>query len=95
MSTLREELADWTDIEAAGAILARVLGVMDAQVNFQTDAKHVFHAVHPVGDALYRMLDELVAVGILEKRDEPDFQYRWNPTFNASWEKTGSTRSPR
>jgi hypothetical protein len=27
-----------------------------------------------------------VAAGVLEKRDEPDFQYRWNPAFRGSWE---------
>jgi hypothetical protein len=49
-------------------------------------AKHVFWSDHPIGNALYRMLDELVGVGVLEKRDEPDTQYRWNPTFQGSWE---------
>jgi hypothetical protein len=49
-------------------------------------AKHVFWSTHPVGDVPYRALDELVGVGILEKRDDPDVQYRWNPTFKGSWD---------
>ncbi len=32
------------------------------------------------------MLGELVAAGVLENRDEPDDQYRWNPAFVGSWE---------
>ncbi len=56
---------------------------------FQTRAKHVFWSTNPVGNMLYAMLDQMVAVGILEKRDEPDFQYRWNPSFRGSWETAG------
>jgi hypothetical protein len=35
---------------------------------------------------LGHILEELVQEGILEKRDEPDYQYRWNPAFRGSWE---------
>jgi len=87
--SLREELADWTDIDVAGFVLARRLGIIGADVQFQTHAKHVFWSEHPVGRALYRILDELVEAGVLEKRDEPDFQYRWNPAFKGSWERSG------
>ena len=87
IATLRDELADWTDIDVAGLILARRLGIIGAEVQFQTDAKHVFWSDHPVGRALYQMLDQLVEAGVLEKRDEPDFQYRWNPSFKGSWDR--------
>jgi hypothetical protein len=35
---------------------------------------------------LYEMLKKLVAAGVLERRDEPDIQYRWSPAFVGSWE---------
>jgi len=50
-------------------------------------AKHVFWSNHPVGNLLNSMLEQMVTEGILEKRDEPDFQYRWNPRFRGSWEQ--------
>jgi hypothetical protein len=35
---------------------------------------------------LYAILDQMVAVGLLETRDEPDKQFRWNAAFRVSWE---------
>jgi hypothetical protein len=32
------------------------------------------------------MLEQMTTAEILEKRDEPDDQYRWNPDFRGSWE---------
>jgi hypothetical protein len=45
-----------------------------------------FWTNNKVGNSLSQMLDLLVNIGILEKRDEPDFQYRWNPVFKGTWE---------
>ena len=87
MGTLGEELADWRDFDVAGYLLARALGVIPAEVQFHSDAKHVFWSDNPIGTAMYRTLDQLVEAGVLEKRNEPDIQYRWNPSFKGSWEK--------
>ena len=46
---------------------------MPSESNFGR-TKHVFWSSHPVGEALYRALDILVGVGILEKQDAPDLQ---------------------
>jgi hypothetical protein len=83
--SLREALSDWTDWDWAGYKLGICLGLMPPEPTFGR-AKHVFWSNHPVGNVLYRMLDELVALSVLEKRDEPDIQYRWNPAFQGSWE---------
>ena len=83
--SLREALAEWTDWDWAGYELGICLGLMPPAPVFGR-AKHVFWSRHPVGEALYRVLDQLVAVGVLVKRDDPDFQYRWNPEFKGSWE---------
>jgi hypothetical protein len=86
MQTLKEALQDWTDIDIAGYHLAQCLGLMAPNVNFQVRAKHVFWSDNLVGNMLGHILEELVQEGILEKRDEPDYQYRWNPAFRGSWE---------
>jgi len=35
---------------------------------------------------LYDMLDRLVALGAILRRDEPDKQYRWNREYRGTWE---------
>jgi hypothetical protein len=41
---------------------------------------------NPIGDMLMQQLELLVEQGVLEKRDEPDLQFRWNPAFKGDWE---------
>jgi hypothetical protein len=59
---------------------------MSTEVSLRLDAKHVFWTDHPVGNALHKILSELVNVGALEFREDPDYQYRWNTSFVGSWE---------
>jgi len=81
---LKDLLVDWTDIDVAAYQLALCLGLMSANINLGK-AKHVFWSNNPIGNMLYRILEELVQEKILEKRDEPDYQYRWNANFIGSW----------
>ena len=83
---LQDTLADWTDWDIAASHLARALGVMRVGVRFQMETKHVFWSDHPIGAMLHETLQRLVEVGVLQKRKEPDDQYRWNPDFRGSWE---------
>ena len=83
---LRTELGEWVDWDIAAYYLAQSLGMMDEKVSFATDAKHVFWADNPIGNTLQSILNELVSCRVLERRDEPDIQYRWNPEFKGSWE---------
>jgi hypothetical protein len=46
-----------------------------------------------MGNTLFAMLDQLVKQGVLEKRDEPDIQYRWNAAFRGGWETADETSS--
>ena len=85
--TLRQALAEWTDFDGAGLGLALCLGLMDPPVDFASTTKHVFWSNNPIGNLLYGMLEQLAAAGVLEKRDEPDYQFRWSPTFKGSWEE--------
>ena len=83
--SLREALADWTDWDGAGYALGVSLGLMPARKGWG-GAKHVFWSKHPIGSMLYEMLEQLVVAEVLETRDEPDKQYRWNPSFRGDWD---------
>jgi hypothetical protein len=76
-------LTDWTDIDAATHELARCLGVLPAHATI-ADAKWVYWSSNPLGTELVAMLERLTALGFLEKRDEPDQQYRIAPHFQSS-----------
>ena len=45
------------------------------------DTKWIFWSNNPLGNTLCGILDKLVEVGVLEFRDEPDVQFRWNAQF--------------
>lgn len=89
MKKLREELAEWTDIDVAQYYMACSLSLMnhDTVLDSFQDAKHVFWTNNEIGNMLYKMLEGLTKTGALEKRDEPDLQYRWNANFKGTWEK--------
>ena len=40
----------------------------------------------PFATAPFELLQSLVALGALERRDEPDIQYRWNVAYRGTWE---------
>jgi hypothetical protein len=84
--SLKQALSNWTDADIAAYHLALCLGLMTPDIDFATKAKHVFWATNPIGDMLYQMLDALAQHTVLEKRDEPDYQFRWNADFKGSWQ---------
>lgn len=73
---LSEELAEWTDWDGAAFVVGRSLGIFDASVTF-TKVKAVFWTDNPLGNALHEVLLQLVAAGVLERREEPDEQFMW------------------
>jgi catechol 2,3-dioxygenase-like lactoylglutathione lyase family enzyme len=79
-TTLAATLSDWVDIDVAAHALARALGVMPIN-SAMSDAKWVYWSNNPLGNELVILLDRLVELGFLEKRDEPDIQYRTQPDF--------------
>lgn len=79
-TTLKTRLREWTDWDWAAYSLGISLGLMSDNAAFGGE-KHVFWSSHPTGEMLCAMLDRLVEHGVLEKRDEPDIQYRWRPAF--------------
>lgn len=76
MSDFREQMADWTDVDAAQHLLAQCLGIFPFDASM-IEKKSIYWSDNLLGDALYRMLEALVSAGVIEKRDEPDLQYRW------------------
>jgi len=83
-------MKEWSDWDGAARWLATCLGLMPDEPGWGR-TKHVFWSNHPIGNVLYETLERLVQVGVLESRDEPDKQYRWNPAFRGSWEEPGPT----
>ncbi len=81
LHTLRERLVTWCDWDEAAFALASCIGIVRGDTPFDTGAKHLFWTDNAVGNLLHKILDDLVQVHVLEKRDEPDTQYRWNPAF--------------
>jgi hypothetical protein len=78
VSALRDALADWCDWDIAEYHLAVVLGIIAQDAPFGR-MKGTFWSNNPVGNFLYQTLEGLVSIGVLEYRDEPDNQFRWNP----------------
>jgi hypothetical protein len=89
--TLRDRLRDWTDWDVAEWELARSLGLMHGGVRFHLEPKHVFWTDNSIGQMLRDVLGQLTRIGVLEFREEPDNQYRWNPDFRGSWERDSVT----
>jgi hypothetical protein len=77
MQTLRVALANWTDFDASAHMLAQCLGIMPPQLQMR-DVKWIYWSENPLGTMLHSTLERLSELGVLEKREEPDLQYRWN-----------------
>jgi len=76
--SLADELAHWTGWDVAAFRLGRALGLFAGQ-NFSHDAKGVFRTGNPLGNGLHDALPALVSARVLERREEPDEQFRWRP----------------
>ena len=89
-ASLKERLSGWTDWDSAMYHLGTCLGFWpefgapgDATGPFDPwhGYKGVIWSGNPVGDAISYFFVALVEAGCLERRDEPDIQYRWNPNY--------------
>ncbi len=73
--SLAEELAGWTDWDYAAYLLGTHLGLLTG--NFATRNKHVSWTENQLGNGLHAALHALVDAGVLERRTDPDEQFRW------------------
>lgn len=69
------QLDDWTDWDAAAFQLGRALGIF-AEAESWFRVKHLFWSAGEPGTALHDVLVRLADAGLLERRDEPDIQFR-------------------
>jgi len=77
---LKENLKDWTDIDGAAHSLSISLGLAPSDSEMR-EFKSIYWSNNDLGNHLNKILDTLVETGFLLKRDEPDFQYKWNNTY--------------
>jgi hypothetical protein len=77
---LSVKLADWTDWDAAEFWIGCALGVFSGSEE-PLHIKHVFWSDNPLGNALHEVLVQLSTAGVLERRDEPDDQFRWRSGY--------------
>src|SRR5215470_6516308 len=83
METLRVALADWTDFDASAHVLAQCLGIMPSERGMKEE-KWIYWSDNPLGNMLFGTLESLVELRVLEKREEPDLQYRWCSSYRVS-----------
>lgn len=74
---LSEGLLEWTDWDGGAFVAGRSLGVFAESEAF-TEVKWVFWTDNPLGNALHEVLLQLAAAEVLERREEPDEQFRWS-----------------
>lgn len=89
MNPLKAALSDWTSWTDAEYYLGELLGLFGETDNYSTNVKHVIWSDHPVGNILSSLLHEMAEIGILEYRDEPDQEYRWNAAYQGTWQRKG------
>ncbi len=76
---MKDKLKDWTDWDGAAFEIGVMLGLFEP--GSWLENKHVFWTNCPLGTVLHNMLEGFAKYGILEKRDEPDNQYRYREDF--------------
>jgi hypothetical protein len=86
METLPVALSDWTDFDASAHVLAQSLGIMPLQQKM-IEEKWVYWSENPLGTMLYDTLERLVELSVLDRRVEPELQYRWCSTFRVADER--------
>ena len=74
---LRDVLADWTDYDAAGFELGKILGVFPGNQLFGGVKRMFWVDGYPLGEMLVDILDRMAETGVLLKNE--DQQYRWHP----------------
>ena len=61
-------------------MLAQCLGIVPMQLQM-TEVKWLYWSENPLGTMLCGTLERLSDLGVLDKREEPDLQYRWCATI--------------
>ena len=85
-ASLKERLAGWTSWDIAIFHLGTVLGFWPefgapGGEDPWRGVKGTIWSANTLGDAMAMFLEELVKEGALERRDESDIEFRWNPKY--------------
>ena len=93
IASLQERLAGWTVWDMAIYHVGACLGFWpefgapgDATGPFDPwhGVKGTVWSANPIGDAISDLLYGLVEEGCLERHEEPDIEYRWNPNYKGA-----------
>jgi hypothetical protein len=76
---LADALKDWTDWDVAALQGGKALSVFP-KTSTMADYKHVFWTDNPLGNQLHQVLLALASARVLERKDDPDEQFRWGLT---------------
>lgn len=85
-ATLKERLSNWVDWDGASYHVGVCLGFWgDFGGPYGVDPWHgvkgIIWSANPLGDGIAHFLEALVKEGMLERREEPDIQFRWNKDY--------------
>lgn len=86
IASLQERLTGWREWDIAmyevGACLGfwPEFGAPPGEDQWH-GTKGVMWSANPLGDTLSDFIISLTKAGVLERRDEPDIEYRWNPNY--------------
>jgi hypothetical protein len=73
--SMREDLAEWRDWDVAAHSYGLAVGVFDGATARQV--RRVVLSDNSLGSGLHAGVLALVEAGVLERREEPDEQFRW------------------
>jgi len=76
IKTLKDSLKEWEDWDGVEYKVARCLGIIDKDKSFQ-ETKGLWWSGTLTGELVWQIIQNLVSEGVLERREEPDIQYRW------------------
>lgn len=72
---MREDLADWSDWDMAALSYGAAIGVFDDASRRQV--RRVVLSDNDLGSGLHDGVMALVTAGVLERREQPEEQFRW------------------
>lgn len=86
IASLKERLADWVDWDITIYNVGACLGFWpEYGAPYGEDPWHgnkgVIWSANPINNAISFFLEELLKEGCLERKEEPDIAYRWNPNY--------------
>jgi hypothetical protein len=93
MNSLRDVLAEWTDVDVAQFKLAQLIGLINANDSF-ISTKWMWWSDNQIGNQTFKILESLVSLGFLQQRSEPDIQFRWDSNWNFNTAEQDAAANP-